>query len=264
MRRDFSTLRLAAAIVTISAFISWPACLSRRDPQRALEHATQTFHRGDLKGAQEEAEAGYRDFRSVGSQWAWRFRVLDAYVVYWQGRGEDVLTQLASEPEPPSRGDLAVEMLRLEGLAYSSLHKFPEAVQEFEQAARLCAEADSAACADLARARGRLEMERGHFVQAQALYEQSLASARKRSDRFLEAVALLNLSWTAEEQTHFDEAVDWADAARQISVPEQFADIAQTALGNMGWAYYKLGDPEKAKEVFAEAKQAGGEAARCA
>ena len=36
-----------------------------------------------------------------------------------------------------------------------------------------------------------------------------------------------------------------------------FADIAQIALGNMGWAYYKLGDTEKARRCFIEAgKQA--------
>ena len=29
---------------------------------------------------------------------------------------------------------------------------------------------------------------------------------------------LLDLSWSADEQTHFDEALDWANAARQISM----------------------------------------------
>jgi CHAT domain-containing protein len=30
-------------------------------------------------------------------------------------------------------------------------------------------------------------------------------------------------------------------------------DVAQAALGNMGWAYYRLGDAEKAEQAFAEA-----------
>src|SRR5260370_13237818 len=98
-------------------------------------------------------------------------------------------------------------------------------------------------------------MERGHFGQAQILYERTLVSARSRSDQFLEAVALLNLSWSAEEQSHIDEALDWADASRQISVARDFADVAEGALGNMGWAYYKLGDPEKAEAMFMEAEQ---------
>src|ERR1019366_2609770 len=50
----------------------------------------------------------------------------------------------------------------------------------------------------------------------------------------------------------FDEALDWANAARQISVAHGYADISQTALGNMGWAYYKLGDSEKAQVALIE------------
>jgi CHAT domain-containing protein len=104
-------------------------------------------------------------------------------------------------------------------------------------------------------------MKRGHYAQAQVLFERSLASARASGDRFLEATALLNLSWSADEQTHFDEALDWADHARRISTAEGFAGVAETALGNMAWAYYKLGDPEKAEhltvEAWNEAKQLG-------
>jgi tetratricopeptide (TPR) repeat protein len=176
-------------------------------------------------------------------------------VLYWEGRRDDVLALLASEPAPPTAGELAVQKHRLEGLAYASLHKFIEAEQKFMQAALLCGASDSAGCGDLIRARGRLEMERGHFEQAQILYEQSLTWARRHSDQFLEAVALLNLSWTAEEQTHFDEALDRADRSRQIAIALGYNDIAQASMGNMAWAYYKLGDPEKALGLFIEGQK---------
>jgi len=96
-------------------------------------------------------------------------------------------------------------------------------------------------------------MGRGNYGHAQSLFEKALVSARAAGDKFLEATALLNLSWSADEQAHFDEALDWADAARKISTPQNFAGVAQTALGNMGWAYYKLGDPEKAADMLVEA-----------
>ena len=98
-------------------------------------------------------------------------------------------------------------------------------------------------------------MDRGHYAAAQRFFARVLPRARASGDRFWEASTLLDLSWSANEQTHFDEALDWADAARQISLASNFADFAQTALGNMGWAYYKLGDPEKAEGMFIEAKQ---------
>jgi CHAT domain-containing protein/Tfp pilus assembly protein PilF len=207
-----------------------------------------------LASAQKEATKGYKDFHAASSDWAWKFRILEANILYWRGMRDAVLALLASEPSPPTSGELAVQKQRLEGLAYASLHKFSEAEAKFEEAARLCVDSDSPACGDLTRALGRLEMERGNFVQAQVLYEQALEGARRRSDRFLEAVALLNLSWTAEEQTHFDESLDWAGEAREISTAFGFNDVAQAAMGNMGWAAYKLGDPEKAEQLLIEAK----------
>jgi CHAT domain-containing protein len=98
-------------------------------------------------------------------------------------------------------------------------------------------------------------MARGRYRDAQRFFSQALASARASGDQFLEATALLNLSWSALEQVHLDEALDWANAARQISLASDFADTAEGALGNMGWAYYKLGDPEKAESMFADARK---------
>ena len=152
---------------------------------------------------------------------------------------------------------MAVQKLRWEGLAYVSLHKFQEADQRLGQAERICAASNYPACADVVNTRGTLEMERGDYAQAQVLFERVLASARASGDPLWEANALLDLSWSADEQTHFDEALDWADAARQISLPRNFGGVAQTALGNMGWAYYKLGDSDRAQGMFIEAgKQA--------
>ena len=148
-----------------------------------------------------------------------------------------------------------IQKLRWEGLAYASLHKFAEAEQKFGEAGKICASADYSACADVSDARGTLEMERGHYARAQALFERVLVSARASGDPSWEANALLNLSWSAVAQEHFDEALDWADAARQISLPRNFGSIAQKALGNMGWAYYKLGDAEKAEAMFIEASK---------
>jgi CHAT domain-containing protein len=232
-------------------------CARSRNPQAALDHAEQTFQHGDLVRAQEEARKGYEDFHATGSDWAWRFRILEASILLWRGMTDSALPLLVSEPTPPQSGELAVQKQRLEGLANALLHRFPEAELKLAVAERLCATSKFRACPEVVRARGRLEMERGHFAQAQRFYEKTLALARTDGGRFLEAVALLNLSWCAEKQTHFDEALDWADKAQRISLAEKFADIAQAAQGNEGWAYYKLGDTEKAQRMFAEAdKQA--------
>jgi CHAT domain-containing protein/Tfp pilus assembly protein PilF len=234
-----------------------PGCSRRRDPQAALDHAMQTLHKGDMIAASSEAERGYKDFHGISPEWAWKFTILKARVMHLRGMDSDVVKLLTSEPAPPTSGELAVQRLRWEGLAYSSLNKFTDADQAFQGAGRLCATTDYPVCADVIGAQGVLEMDRGRYGQAQGFFEKVLAAARSRRNQFWETNTMLDLSWSAERQSHFDEALDWASAARQISMSQGFADVAQAALGNMGWAYYKLGDPEKALEMFVEAaKQA--------
>lgn len=248
MARVSGLLRLILVIACV------PACSRHRNPQLAFDHAVQTLRHGDIVAAWDEAEAGYKEFRSLGPEWAWKFTILRARARYWRGMDDEVLSLLASQPQPPRDGDVAVQERRLEAVAYASLHKFPEAEQKIREAEQLCAE-NYPSCGGLGSTQGKLEMERGQYLEAQASFERALDSARSKGEPFLEADLSLSLSNAAEERLRYDEALDWAAAARAIAVPNDFADTAQTALGNMGWAYYKLGDPEKAEVTFAEARR---------
>ena len=203
--------------------------------------------------ATSEAEKGYKDFRSSGAEWAWKFTILRARVLHWRGLDGDALKLLTSEPAPPPLGETAVQRLRWQGLADASLHKFDEADHVLGQAEHLCSVTRYPVCDDVVGAQGVLEMDRGHFALAQVLFEHVLTASRASGDKFWEANSLLDLSWSSEEQTHFDEALDRANDALRISLAQDYADIAQNALGNVGWAYYKLGDSEKAEQMFVEA-----------
>ncbi len=248
-----STLRAALLALAVSGMLS----CSRGDPQAAFDHATATLRKGDTAAAASEAEKAYRNFHTASPDWAWKFTILRARVMHLRGLNDEALGLLASESAPRPSGELAIQKLRWEGIACGSLHKFTEADQAFGEAERLCAVNNYPVCADVVGAQGILEMDRGRYEHAQTLFERVLAAARSSGDQFWEANTLLDLSWSANEQTHFDEALDWADRAQQISVPHGYDDISQTALGNMGWAYYKLGDSAKAREMFTEAtKQA--------
>src|SRR5579863_414930 len=251
-RKHLVGARALRALLLAVAVGSLPSC-ARRDPQAAFDHARQTLRKGDALAAALEAERGYKDFHTAGPEWAWKFTILRARALRMRGMNEEALKLLTSEAAPLSSG-LAVQELMWKGLAYVSLHKFPEAEQNLEEAERICAASDNPDCADVLNADGALQMERGDYAQAQGLFERVLAPARASGDPLWEANALLDLSWSADAQAHFDEALDWADAARQISLPRNFGNVAQKALGNMGWAYYKLGDSEKAEGMFIEAK----------
>jgi CHAT domain-containing protein len=230
-------------------------CAHRRDPAAAFSHARQTYRHGDIAAAGDEAEQGYKDFHAVNSDWAWQFIILRARVLLQRRKAIEALALLMSAPGDPPSVDLAVQRLRLESDCHAFLGQFGPAEHDLADAERLCPNSLGSVCGDLASARGALEMFRGNYTKAQALFEQALSSARTHREPFFEASALLNLSWAADSQTRFDEALDWANSAREIAVPSDFAGVAQKALGNMGWAYYRLGDPEKAEGMFVDARK---------
>jgi CHAT domain-containing protein len=234
-------------------------CSRRREPGDAFEHAQRALEQGNITAAAAEAEEGYKQFHDSGSAWSWQFAILRARLLHWRGQDEEVLHVIESEPAPPPSEDLDLQRKRLLGAAYASLHRFREAEQMLLEADQLCAHHRCTSCTQVISARGVLEMERGEYARAQDYFEQALASARTYDDEFWAASSLLNLSWSANEQAHFDNALDWANAARDTAVPRGFADFAQTALGNMGWAYYRLGDSEKARIMLGDAE---GQAAR--
>jgi CHAT domain-containing protein/Flp pilus assembly protein TadD len=231
------------------------ACTARRNPQAAYDQAQRTFQHGELDRAVKEARKGYDDFHAMGVEWAWKFRVLESNALVSQGKDSEVLTLLASEAMPPSSGELAVQKQRLEGIAYASAGNTMEAQKRLAEAERLCAASENSACSSVVSLQGWMEMQFGDFALAQSHFEQALASVRANRSQFMEAIVLLNLTWSANEQAHFDQALDWANSARRIALDQDFAGIASKALGNMGWAYYKLGDPEKAEGMFNDARK---------
>jgi CHAT domain-containing protein/Flp pilus assembly protein TadD len=230
------------------------SCSSRRDPQAAFDTTLQTLDSGDAAAAARDAGKAHKAFRGAGLEWAWQFTILRARAMYRQGLYDQVLTLLTAEPGAPVSAELSIRKRLLEGQAFTSLRKFPEAEEMLRETDTLCHGGQFPVCVEVASARGSLEVQEGHFAEAQVFFEHVLAVARSGDGPFLEAGALVDLSWSALKQTHFDEALDWASTARQISVGQGYAGLAQTALGNMGWAYYKLGDPEKARDIFISAK----------
>jgi CHAT domain-containing protein/tetratricopeptide (TPR) repeat protein len=208
-----------------------------------------------MAAAEIEAQDGYKEFHNRSPELAWKFTILKARILSWRGMSDRALETLNGEAVGIPSVELGVQKKRLEAVAYLSTGKFGDADRSLAEAERECALARYDVCGDLPSARGSFEMARGHYLEAQGLFETALASARAKSDPFLEATALLNLSFSADEQTRFDEALTRADAARQISVSQHFDDITQNAIGNMGWAYYKLGDREKARQMLSEAEK---------
>ena len=210
---------------------------------------------GDLKQSQDEAHQQRQRFQDSSPEWAWKFRILEANSLLWQGMFEQALTTVESSPTLPSNQDSLIEILAIEGAALGRLHRFPESEEKLGQGTQMCQVSPEATCGDVIRARGVLAVQHGQMDSAKQFFAQSLQFARARNDHFLEATALLNLGLSSLREEHFDEAIDWTSAAYQESTGLGADDIAQTALGNLAWADYKLGDSEKALRLSLAAEK---------
>lgn len=229
---------------------------SRPDtPQASFQHAQQTLRHGALIRAENEAKQGYQRFHTTNPAWAGKFRNLEAEALLLRGLYSPGLTLLESDPTLPQTKDSIIEGLVLKSATHARLHHFREAEQNIRQAEELCGTSPEISCGAVFRARGILSLQQGQPDIAKHFFEQTLDFARLHGDQFLEATALLNLGLGALEGQHYDEAMDRTDAAYRIAAALDAGTIATKALGNLGWAYYNLGDSEKSLELSLEAEE---------
>jgi CHAT domain-containing protein len=246
------SLRSALSLVALMLALFFSSACRQRDPRPVFEHAMQAFRAGQVEKAQQEAKAGYDRFHNNSAEWAWKFLLLEADALTWRGMNDRVLTIIAAEKSTPP-GELEIRKARLEGSAYGWLHQFDNADRKFLDAEKLCRTSSSTDCIDIPLERGMMEMNRGNFRAARSLFGQALSKAREHENSFKEATALLDLGYSALQQEHYDETMYWSDYAYNRALAVDFGHIAQNALGNEGWAYYKLGDHEKALNLLLDA-----------
>jgi CHAT domain-containing protein len=225
------------------------------NPQTAYDHAQQLFVHGFLEKSQREAERGYRRSLASNSEWAWKFRLLQAQSMVWRGMYADSLAILSGLSIPKQNLDSSILELTLESVSLTRLQQFSGADQRLTEAESICARKALAACGEVLRARGVMAYERGEPDRAKEFFIRSLNFARTHSDKWLEATAILNLGAVALQQEHYDEAADWSRSAYSIALTLGGEDIGQVALGNIGWAYYELGDAERSLKFFLDAER---------
>jgi CHAT domain-containing protein/Tfp pilus assembly protein PilF len=243
-------LLLSAAAGTVS-------CGDRHGPPQAMfDHAYNAFLHGESKQSQDEAVQGYLQLRSSSPEWASKFLILEAKAILARGQFEDVLKLLESHPLPSDRADFEISVLTLAGVANVHLRNLSESQRLLNEAEKLCGVSATESCGDLLQARGVLADEQGQSGNAEELYQQSLTFARSHHDSYLESTSLLNLGNESLNEGRFDEAIDRSETAYRFA-EGTYAKIPElVAQGNIGWAYYRLGDSEKASELFTESEDA--------
>lgn len=242
-------------MLPIVLFICGLSCRTDREsPQRAYDHARSTFVHGNLIAALDEAQQASRRYASAGPDWSWRLRLLEADILVWQGRNQNVVSLLNADlPANLANSDFAVQRHMQLGIANYRLGHSHEADDHLAEADRLCA-STCALAGELARAHGVVEADRGHLSAAEELFRKSMELAHEHRDHFQEATALMNLGFITMLQERFDASVDWSKKAQEVARQLGATITEEKTLGNLGWAYYRLGDFDKSEALFLEAE----------
>ncbi len=229
---------------------------SKPNPAATWQNIHSDSVRGNLEVARQEADQARKDFSASSTDWALKFRLLEAEILTYQGRWPEVVALLdESGISYPAAGDVAIKKNFLCGLANDKLGFTQQADKQLQEAQRLSDESNSSLSGEVLRARAVAQIDRDHLAEASNLSQESLRVARQQRDTFLEANDLVNLGYVALRLEHYDEAEallnEGADSARSI----QARPLIQVALRNMGTAYFYLGDFEKALSNFQQAEQ---------
>jgi len=212
------------------------------------------FLNGRLADSEASAAKLADRFRVADPQWAVKFSILEAESASWRGMNQEAIDALSGLRIRPGNSELAVRRLSILGSSYAHQHQFDEAEQSLSQAQALCSDSGPTSCGEMLRARASVDVERGKYQDADRLYLQSLSFARRFGQRWDEAVALMNLGSDSLNEEHFGDAIDLLRDASRIATQLEAGDVLVNTIGNLGWAYYKLGDSERALSLLQEAE----------
>ena len=218
------------------------------------DHAWRLFEQGYLAKSQNESEQALRQFQMSDLPSAAKFRLLDSEVMLYRGMYDGALDTLGAYREFGNR-DGSIKKLAIESVAYIRQGQSSLAAEKITQAQAMCNAAITESCGDVLSAKAILAIKAGHLEEARDYFLQALAFARNENNQWLQANTTLNLGYIALQVDHYDEAVDWSKDSYQRSIAFGFENIAQGAAGNLGWAYYQLGDAERALKQFLDAEK---------
>jgi CHAT domain-containing protein len=258
-----NTLGRATLSAIVLACLLSGGCHTRRTADSTYQEIRLEVQRGQLDAALRDADAAYRRYGSKDAGTAWRFRVEKAHILLLEGSYTESLKLLDSDvPASLARTEIAARRTMVRGLDYTFLQQFDAAEKELTSAEKIARSRQASLTADVAQARGTLELTRKRYADAADAFRQALSMAREEKLDFLEVSALGSLGNVAMGEEHYDEAIDWFKIALTKSEALGTRSSEALALGNMGWNYQVVGDFENAETVLKQAERFSLEAGR--
>jgi tetratricopeptide (TPR) repeat protein len=230
------------------------ACRKEPPPYVAntsYQKAEASFQHGDLKGALKGVDDALHLVGNRDPDTFWHFRLLKSEILIWQGLNQDAiaLLQPGDCPEPRS-AVLAARRSALLGIAESNLQQLALADQTFRATDKMNGSESPEVMGDLLLGEGKLAAFRRDPAKSELLLRRALQIAQEHEQPFLASKALGNLGMLQMQQYHYADAVDLFNSslAAAQKLEAQAAIVRLTV--NLGWAYLRMGDFERASELF--------------
>jgi len=170
-----------------------PGC--KRESQATADstyrQVEKEFVSGDLPKALKDSQEAYREFEMSSSGSAADFRLESAKILIWQGNNKDALVLLQQMPIVSSDTRFEVRRKILLSIAQARLGQRDRAEITILEAERQSP--DSSLRAEVAGAKGSVDMEKGDLDDAERQFQASLAGALFSQDRFRQTQSLVNL-----------------------------------------------------------------------
>jgi CHAT domain-containing protein len=214
------------------------------------------FEKGNLDVALKDVEALSSRVSTLGEDWVWRVRLLQAEIIVWRGKSEEILSLLQSKvPDSLASRDYAARRLILLGLAFGHLHRFEESERSFQTAQNLAFASHPEILGEVYLARGSVQVDQSLYKEALNSYQIAYQKAREFRQPFLQANAAGSLGYALTWLERYDEAIDWYKTSLEAS--DSFGARATSAktLGNLGWSYHELGDLQNSLSQFEKAEE---------
>jgi len=220
---------------------------------------------GDLDRAGELSRRGSAQARSSGSkEWLSAFQVLDGELLARGGDTEKAVLLLSTVHPPASRPDVSARRnatLANQMCAQASLKRAGPGSDLFRDAELLLEDADRAAAQAGPEFQGEVELGRAACLMrekrrepAEAALHRVLELARTNNLPFLEAGALVNLTWLRWSSGHTEDGIVYAKEALQIGRRIGSDLLVVKNLGNLGLCYTQIGDYDGALEYLKQAE----------
>jgi len=226
-------------------------------PQATYHRIEKEIDNGQYDAALTHVQKALARYNDPADEWTWRLGVLKARILVSRSQCKEALASLERDlPDGLAGTEVAGQRKLYQGIAHRCREQFAEAERDFNEAAALARSLSPRFKCVLLIASAALEFDEKKYDDAEASYKKALSIAKDENWPDLQANALGNLGRLATGQEHYDQAIDIDDSALQFSRSLGRQGDTATILGNIAWAYFELGDFERALDFYVQGAQA--------